>query len=190
MKYIIGLFVTVVLIILLIVLLVTGGSPKTQVPNSSKTLASYSNDPSAVVRLTVDGPITSPQDHHATRISVSRDSTTFEQLVGYNGQITTTQTYPNTQTSYLSFLRAIEIAGFTKGNTSASLKNDRGFCALGSRYIFEFEDNGKQLERFWSSSCGHVKSFQGNAPLNLSLFRKQVPDYDKLTNQTDFKLEL
>lgn len=190
MKYLLGFFITVGLIILLIVLLVMGNGPKTQVPNSSKTLASYSNDQSALVRLTVDGPITSPQEHHASRITVSRDSTTYEQLVGYNGQITSTQTFGNTQTSYLSFLRAIQLAGFTRGDTAANLKNDRGFCALGSRYIFEFEADGKQLERFWSSSCGGASSFKGSTALNLALFRKQVPDYDKLTSQNDFSLSL
>lgn len=190
MKYLLGFFVTILLIIMLIVLLVGGGSTKTAVPNTSHSLASYSNDQTAVVRVTVDGPITAPQNHHATRITVSRDSATFEQLVGYNGQITSTQTYPNTQTSYLSFLRGIELAGFTKGDIATNLKNDRGFCALGSRYIFEFEASGKQLERFWSTSCGGTKSFKGNTTINLALFRKQIPDYDKLTSQNDFNLDL
>ena len=190
MKYLIGFLITVGLIILLIVLLVSGSGSKTQVPHTSKTLASYSDDSTALVRLTVDGPITSPQEHHATRISVSRDTTTYEQLVGYNGHVTLAQSYPNTQTSYLSFLRAIELAGFTKGDTAANLKNDRGFCALGSRYIFEFEASGKQLERFWSTSCDGTRSFRGNAPLNLSLFRKQIPEYNKFTSQNDFSINL
>ena len=174
----------------MIVLLVSGGGSKTAVPSTSKLLTSYSNSSSALVRLTVDGPITAPQDHHAARITVSRDKTTFEQLIGYDGQVTSTQSFNNTQTSYLSFLRAIELAGFTKGDTAANLKNDRGFCPLGSRYIFEFEDNGKQLERFWSTSCGGTRSFKGNTALNLSLFRNQVPDYDKLTSNNDFTIDL
>ncbi len=190
MKYLIGFLVTVGLIVLLIVLLVTGGDSKTQVPKTLRVLTAYSDDATALVRLTVDGPITSPQEHHAARITVSRDTTTFEQLVGYNGQVTQTQSYGNTQTSYLTFLRAIELAGFTKGDTSSELKNDRGYCALGSRYIFEFEAGGKQLERFWSTSCGGIRSFKGNSSLNLTLFRNQVPDYNKLTSQNDFNINL
>lgn len=185
MKYIFGFLVTILLIILLIILLVTGGGSKSQAPNSSKTLSTYSDDASALVRLTVDGPIVAPQNHRATRITVSRDSTTFEQLVGYNGQVTLTQTYGNTQTSYLSFLRALQLAGFTKGDKSTDLKNDRGYCALGSRYIFELEASNKRLERFWSTSCGETRSFDGNTPLNLTLFRNQVPDYNKLINRSD-----
>ena len=176
MKYLIGLLVTIGLIILLIVLLVTGGS-KSKVPHTSQSLSSYSNDDQALVRLTVDGPINSPQDHRATRITVSRDSTVYEQLKGYNGEVVNLKTFPNTQTSYLSFLRSIELAGFTRGDTSAALTNDRGHCPLGSRYIFEIEDHGKQLERFWSTSCSGPKSFQGSANLIISLFRMQVPGF-------------
>ncbi|MDL2341529.1 MAG: hypothetical protein QFB87_00415 [Patescibacteria group bacterium] len=189
MKYLIGFFVTVGLIILLIVLLVSGGDTKTKVPNSSKSLDSYASS-AATARLTIDGPVSAPQNHYATRITVGRDSTTYEELQGYDGNVIKTQTYPNTQTSYTSFLRAIELAGFTKGDTAASLKNDRGYCALGSRYIFEFVDSGKQLERFWSTSCAGPKSFQGKTNLTLSLFKKQVPDYNKLVDHRSFSFDL
>ena len=123
MKYLFGFLVTVGLIVLLIILLATGGSSKTTLPNTSKLLTTYSNDPTALVRLTVDSPITAPQNHHAARITVSRDNTTFEQLVGYNGQITSTQSYPNTQTSYVTFLRAIEDRKSTRLNSSHVLRS-------------------------------------------------------------------
>ena len=181
MKYIIGLFVTIGLLILLIVLLTMGGGSKTKVPNSSQTLESYANS-SATVRLTVEGPINAPQDHLATRITVSRDMTTYEQIRGYDGGVVKTQSFPNTLSSYDSFLRAIELAGFTKGVTTDALKNDRGFCALGSRYIFELDDGGKQLERYWSSSCSGPKTFNGNTNLNITLFRKQVPNFNDFSN--------
>ena len=185
MKYIIGLLITTGLIILLIVLLVSGGGSKQKVPNTSKSLDSYANS-QAIARLTVDGPINAPGNHRSSRISVGRDSTTYEQFKGYDGEIIASQTFPNTQNSYESFLRAIKIAGFTSGDTSDALKNDRGYCALGTRYIFEFEDgSGKRLERFWSSTCGSPKSFKGNTSLNVILFQKQVPDYSRLTNNVD-----
>lgn len=182
MRYLFGFFITVGLIILLIVLLVTGGN-KSKVPNTSKTLASYANS-TAVVRLTIDGPINSVQDHRASRITVGRDNTTYEQLQGYDGNVTLLQTYPNTPTSYGTFLRAIALAGFTKGDTASALKNDRGYCPLGSRFIFELEDNGQQLERFWSTSCSGAKSFLGNANLIVNLFKRQVPDFNKMNDQS------
>lgn len=183
MKYILGFMASILLIILLIILLVSGGSnSKTKVPNSSVTLASYAST-EALTRLTIDGPITAPQDHRAQRITVSRDVITYEQLIGYDGQVVTTKTFPNTATSYESFLRAIGLAGFTKGDTAASLANDRGRCPLGSRYIFELENKGKRLERFWATSCKGPKSFQGSTNLNISLFKRQVPGYNKLSRQ-------
>ncbi|MBC7708059.1 hypothetical protein H7Y63_02450 [Polaromonas sp.] len=191
MKYILGFFITVGLIILLIVLLVAGGgdSTKTKVPSTSKTLESYAST-AATVRLTIDGPITAPENHRATRITVGKDSTTYEELQGYDGQVTKLETYPNTQTSYTSFLRSLEIAGFTKGDTSAALKNDRGYCPLGTRYIFELEDSGKQLERFWSTSCSGVKSFQGKTSLNVTLFKKQVPNIEKVRTPNGLSFNL
>ena len=179
MKYIIGFLLTIGLLILLIVLLATGGSNTSKVPNTSKKLDSYATT-DAVTRLTIDGPITNPQEHKATRITVGRDSTTYEQLQGYDGAVVNTQSFPNTHTSYLSFLRAIELAGFTLGDKSANVQNDRGHCPLGNRYIFELENNGKQVERFWSSGCSGPRSFKGNTNLNISLFKRQVPGFDKL----------
>lgn len=189
MKYIIGFLLTIGLLILLIVLLATGGSKTTKVPNTSKKLDSYANT-SAVTRLTIDGPITNPQEHKATRITVGRDTTTYEQLQGYDGAIVNTQSFPNTQTSYLSFLRAIELAGFTLGDTSANLKNDRGYCPLGNRYIFELEDNGKQIERFWSASCSGAHSFKGSTNLNVTLFKRQVPSFNKLDDKSNYSFNL
>lgn len=180
MKYIIGLLITAGLIILLIFLLVSGGNGTKKVPKTAKSLSSYASS-QAIARLTIDGPVTAPENHQAERITISRDTATYEQFKGYDGQLLNSQTFLNTQTSYESFLRAIQIAGFTKGDNSEALKNDRGYCALGTRYIFEFQDaNGKQLERYWSSSCNGVKSFKGNTPLNVTLFKKQIPGYNKL----------
>jgi hypothetical protein len=180
MKYILGFFVTILLLIVLVMLLVFGGNDKKSVPNTSKTLDSYSKT-EALTRLTVDGPINAPEVHRATRITVSKSETTLEQLRGYDGQVIDVKIYPNTQTSYLSFLRALDLAGFTKGDTSESLKNDRGYCPLGSRYIFELQDKGKQLQRFWSTTCKGAKSYEGNTSLTVQLFKNQVPNYSKVT---------
>lgn len=180
MKYILGFFVTVLLLIVLVMLLVFGGDDKKSVPSTSKTLASYSNS-EAETRLTIDGPINAPEMHRATRITVSQTKTTLEQLRGYDGQVIDTKTFDNTQTSYLSFLRALELAGFTKGDTAESLKNDRGYCPLGTRYIFELENNGKKLERFWATTCNGAKSYQGNTGLTVQLFKNQIPNYSKVT---------
>lgn len=184
MRYIIGFFITIGLLILLIVLLVTGGNDKANTPNAPKTLESYART-SAEARLTIEGPVNAPEDHRSVRISVGRDSTTYEQFDGYNGQVAQTETFGNTENSYSTFLRAIKLAGFTQGSKAPALKDDRGYCPLGKRYIFEFLQNGKSLQRYWATSCKGLKSFEGNTSLNISLFKSQVPGYQKLNSDVD-----
>jgi len=181
MRYLIGLLVTIGLLILLIVIIVqSGGNDKSKVPDSKKSLESYSLT-DAVARLTTDGPINAEQNHQQIQITVGRDDVAIAIKKGYDGAVTNLQTYSNTEASYNAFLHALDRAGFTKGNTTATLKDEGGYCALGSRYIFEFIKDGKTLERYWATSCGTPKTYLGAIDLTLTLFRNQVPDYDKIT---------
>ena len=180
MRYLIGLLVTIGLLILLIVIIVQGGgNNKAKVPESKKSLESYSQT-DAVARLTTDGPINAEQNHQQVQITVGRDNVAIATKKGYDGTVTNLQTYSNTEASYNAFLHALDHAGFTKGNADDKLKDERGYCALGSRYIFEFIQNGKTLERFWATTCGKPKTYLGALDLSLTLFHNQVPDYDKI----------
>lgn len=185
-RYFIGLLVTIGLIILLIVLITHGGgSNKSKVPASSASLVSYATT-SATVRMTIDGPVNAPQNHSQVQVSIGKDSTTFEQLQGYNGNVTNSQSFGNTEASYNVFLHALQLAGFTNGNTTAALKDESGYCATGDRYIFELIQNGKDLERFWVTNCMNTpKTFTGNLMLNRNLFEAQVPNYSRLSNTAD-----
>jgi hypothetical protein len=180
MRYIIGIFVTIGLIVLLIVLLLNhGGSNK--VPQTQMPLTSYANT-DTTVRLTTDEVINAPDNHRIIRITVGRDNTTFELLQGYDGNPLNTQTFAMSENAYGVFLHALEHADFTKGNNDSSLKDERGYCPLGRRYIFEILQNDSPIERYWTTSCGGTPhTFQGNAPLVLQLFRLQVPGYSNLT---------
>ena len=180
MRYLIGLLVTIGLLVLLIVIIVQGGgSSKTKTPDSQKPLISYSQS-DAVARLTTDGPINAERNHQQIQITVGRDYVAIASKKGYDGTVTNLQTYSNTAASYSAFLHALEHAGFTKGNADVKLKDESGYCALGSRYIFEFIQNGKTLERFWATTCGKPKTYLGSLDLSLTLFHNQVPDYDKI----------
>ncbi|MDB5184831.1 MAG: exported protein of unknown function [Candidatus Saccharibacteria bacterium] len=179
MRYIIGFFVTIGLLILLIILLVGGGNGKGngKVPATSKALKDYANT-DATVRMTVSGPIIANQEHKETQVTVGRDSTTYESITGYNDQVTDQQTYGNTQQSYASFLRALDKAGYTKGNSDQTLADERGYCALGNRYIFDLIQDGKTIQRFWASDCsGTPKTYLGNLGLTRSLFQRQIPKF-------------
>ena len=178
-RYFIGFVVTIGLVILLIYLVFHGGS-KPKVPMTHKTLDSYSvTDAQAI--MTIDGPINANQNHQGVKIIVSRDNVTFEQLQGYQGSVTNMQNFTNNVDAYSNFLVAIARAGFTLGNNNAGLKDERGYCPLGDRYNFELQQDGQELERYWTTSCGSPKSFLGNAQLTLTLFQNQVPNYDDLT---------
>lgn len=175
MRYFIGFLVTIGLIILLIVLLVTGGHKAPPVAKTSRPLASYANT-DATVRFVVDGPVSAPESHKAVRITVNRNQISYERLKGYDGEAVLTKTFANTESSYQAFLRSLELAGFTQGNGDKDLKDERGYCPLGNRYIFEMKQGSKSLQRFWSTSCRGTRTFEGKTPTVISLFKRQVPD--------------
>ncbi len=177
-RYFIGFIATVGLIILLIFLIFhSSGKPK--VPTTSKTLDSYAVT-DAEVSLIVDGPINADQLHQQVNITVGRDSATFEHIQGYQGNVVSLQNYANNVDAYTNFLFALAHAGFTEGNTSSSLADERGYCPLGDRYIFELKQDNQELERFWATNCGSPKTYQGNLSLTISLFQAQIPDYAQL----------
>ncbi len=178
MRYFIGFIIAIGLIIVLILLLFHGGG-KPKVPTTTKTLDSYAST-NAEARLIIDGPVNAPQNHQQIQITVGQNETTFEQLQGYNGSVTNLQSFANTQASFSVFLHALTGAGFTRGNIDTSLSDERGYCPLGNRYIFELIQDGKNIERFWGSSCGTPKTYLGNLNLTLNLFKAQVPSYSTL----------
>lgn len=192
-RYFVGLFLTIGLIILLIVLLVGGGNDagsgnnaKPKVPITKKELISYANT-GTEARLTMDGPINSPQEHKQAKITVSRTNTAYEQITGYNGQVTKKYTFSNTENSFSAFLHALAAVGFTKGDTSPEKQDEEGYCPRGKRYVLELNNGSKNIQRFWATSCGgDLKTYHGKLESTLDLFRAQVPGYNKLND--DFRL--
>ena len=178
MRYYIGFLIAAGLIILLIFLLFRGGG-KPNVPVTPKTLVSYANT-NAQASLTIDGPVNADQLHQQVRITVDNTEVTFEQIQGYNGSVVSQQQFSGNQNAFDVFLHALDYAGFTNGNTSKALSDERGYCALGDRYIFELSQNGNNIERYWATSCGKPKTYLGNLNLTLNLFQAQVPGYSDL----------
>ncbi len=177
LRYFVGFLLTVGLIVLVIVLLF-GGGHKTALP-AAKTLWSYSGT-DAETRLTIDGPINGDSIHQQVRITVSRDNVTYEQIQGYEGSVVNQQTFDNNEDAYDSFLHALAHAGFTRGDTSKALADEKGFCPLGDRYVLELRQNDKDIERFWATNCGGTQTYKGNKSVTLILFQRQVPGYEAL----------
>lgn len=182
MRYFIGFLVTVGLIIILILLLF-GGGDKAKLPKSTKTLDSYASS-NAEARLTIDGPVNADVIHQQIQINVAQNEVTYKQIRGYEGTVTKTTRYENNRSAYATFLRALALAGFTKGSLDAQLKDERGYCPLGSRYIFEFIQGDKKIERFWATSCGNPKTYLGSFRLTTQLFEAQVPNFTDVNRDT------
>lgn len=190
MRYFIGFLVTIGLIVLLIVLLFHGGNSG-KVPQTKVPLVSYATT-DTVVRATIDETINAPEIHRTIQITVGRDNTTLNVIKGYDGDSQKNLSYPMTESAYGVFLKALQHAGYTTGNDDSSLKDERGYCPTGSRYIFEVVQGGDSIERYWSTSCGGnaPSTFKGKTSLVLDLFRSQVPDYDKQVNNNSGLLGL
>lgn len=189
-RYIIGFVVTVFLLIVLVVLLIGGniggGSSKknTKTTTTMKQLQDYSNS-GAVVKVTIDGPVNAQQVHDQINITVGRDTTVINRNSGYDGNVVKTMTYTNTETAYNVFLNSLNKVGFDKGDNNKALKDDRGFCPIGNRYVFEIIENGQSVQRYWATSCGGTKTYLGQLGLTLRLFRAQAPDYSAFISGTN-----
>jgi hypothetical protein len=183
MKYFFGFLASIGLIILVFILILRGfgGKPQGQQPDP---LTDYANS-DALVRMTVDGPIVSDQQHQAYRITVGRSETRIETLQGYEYDAIDTKTYNNNQEGFTNFLRAIEFAGFAKGvkDVDNQQQDERGVCATGNRFVFEIIDGTSQVQRYWSTSCGNNGTFKGKTEQVKRLFDRQVPspDFTQLT---------
>jgi hypothetical protein len=179
MRYIIGFLIGLGLIILLFVMIFRGGNGPAPAPNATQRMVDYANT-ETVVQYIDDYPVAADQTHRQLVTTVGRDQTTFTIQSGYEGKTLRTQSYPNNATSYAVFLRSLQIYGYTNGDTSAALRDDRGYCPLGHRYIFTIKNGDQNVQRFWATSCGNVGSFKGQTGSIRELYRRQVPDREKL----------
>jgi hypothetical protein len=179
MKYFLGFLGIVGLVILVIVLIIRGFSGGgSKAPKTQASLSDYTNT-STLMRFTIEGPVTADQTYHEVRVTVGRDANTIEVVKGYQGEVTQAQTYANNSDAYGNFLRALQLQSYTKGNPDPKLADERGYCPSGNRYVYEIISGSTDVQRFWIGTCGGG-TFKGNSPTIRSLFRRQIPDFDKI----------
>lgn len=182
MKFILGLFIIAAALIVGIVLMVRR-DPSPDVPQTVSQrvdLTDYAST-SATATYVIEGKLNSEEEHRAIRISVNRNSRTLDILSGYNQTVVQTQTLPNTQSAYEEFLYALENAGFSSSQ-EARYSSEKGVCPLGTRYLYEFSNEGDDLLSLWSTTCSKSDGpFAGNASLIRRLFQNQMPDYRTFT---------
>lgn len=179
MRYFIAFFVALGLLFLVIFLLFHSTSkPKTP---TTKSLISYAST-DAQVSMLIDGRVNADQNHQQVLITVDNQDVTFQQFQGYDGDAVNTQTFSNTQNSYEAFLQSLAHAGFALGNRDPKARDERGFCPLGRRYVFQLQQDSQSLERYWATSCGgNLKTYAGDKNVTIALFQAQVPNYRNLT---------
>jgi len=177
-----------IVFIVIMINLFTGGAKKTPVTTKPaiQPLASYA-ETNATVSLITDGIINGDELHRSIRITVSANQREVDVLQGYNPRVITSKTFVNNQEAFTVFLKAIANAGFvTKQKNPKAPADERGLCPLGFRYIYELNNDGDDLSRLWSSSCGTaVGTSAGNASTLLTLFQYQIPNYSTITAQVN-----
>lgn len=183
MRYLTGILIAIGLVVLLIILIIKAFSGGGGTPEPKQIdLNSYANT-SAVMQLTIDGPVNADQSHSKLRVSVGRDETVLQIVKGYEDNVVTTKSFANNQASYTHFLHALNVAGFTKGNIDPNVRDERGYCPVGQRFIFEAISGGSSVMRWWKTSCGEG-NFIGRSDVIRNLFKAQVPNYTLLTLKT------
>lgn len=165
----VGFGLVVLVVVLLIKAFTGGGSSK---PAGITDLTHYAST-NAVAELYIDAPINLNQDHRTIKISVDQTETQIQVMQGYDGDVTKQQTFPNSQSGFAVFLRALQLQNFAKGNSDPAQADERGACPLGDRYIYQFVTGGETKFRYWSTSCGGG-TFQGNNSNVRTLFTRQV----------------
>lgn len=169
-----------ILLVIIVVRLIFGGGSSDQANKPAPiVLASYANT-NKQVQLTIRGQVNADETHREIRITVGRDKTDFQVLQGYQGKVIAEHTFTNNTAAYGTFLRAIDLQGFTKGTAeNKALDDSRGYCPQGRLYTFEILTGAQPDQSYWSSTCG-VGTLQAKANTLLSLFQAQVPDYNRL----------
>lgn len=179
MRYFLGFLAAIGLIAIVFFLIIRGFS------GGSKDVQSQLTDYTAtdtVMQFTIDGRVTAEQQHHAARVTIGRHESKIEIIRGYQGQVIEQVVYPNNEQAYGTFLRALQLLGYTKGSTDPKVADERGVCPSGQRYIFEIVTGSANVQRYWNTSCGGG-SFKGDSAKIRALFREQIPDFSKITGK-------
>lgn len=183
MKYFFGFLASIGLIIFVIVLIVRGftggGDKKVNIP---APLSDYANT-SVQMQYIMDGPTVADQERRSLRITVGQDESSIEILEGYNQNVVASKSYLSNESAYGEFLRALDVAGYTKGAEDEKSKqnsDERGFCPSGYRFSFDIVDGSSRKQHLWATSCGSKQgTFKGKTPAVRTLFEDQIPDYGK-----------
>jgi hypothetical protein len=177
MRYFVTLLIGIGLVILVIILLIRaifggGGDPAQE--SQGKPLVDYANS-NVIMRTTIAGPIEANSEYEEIRIDVSQYSTDIRIINGFQGRVVRSESATSNTQAYASFLRALDLMGYANGDDREELKDERGHCPFGRRFIFEIIDGSEKVQRYWTTSCNRDGSFKGDSDGVIRLFRAQIP---------------
>lgn len=181
MRLIVSILIGIGLIVIVLILIFRafaslGTTNRSDVDRSQANLASQADNDSTM-RFTTQGRINSEEEHRQIVISVSRSQVQMQVMSGYQNNVIDSATFANNEAAYGNFLRALDLAGFTNGNDSEELRDERGYCPRGQRFVLEAHGEGLDT-RFWSTSCSNTtRTSRADVNTVRDLFRAQVPDY-------------
>lgn len=181
MKYFLAFLAAVALIVMVFILVLRGltgdGRPaiRTQMVDYAKT--------ETIMQMTVSGRVNIDQEHRQVRVEIGRTSNKVELIGGYDGTVLSSRTYPSNEAAYATFLRALDLQGYTRGDANPEREDSRGHCPNGKVYTFKIITGSSTVQNFWTTSCGGG-TFGGNTSVVRTLFREQIPDYSTIIRGT------
>lgn len=174
MRYLLGLLGIIGLVIVVVVLIIRGFAGD-DTAKDQKPLADYTQT-SAVMRLTVEGPINAESQHQAVRVTVGRAEAKAEILQGYHQSVVNSVSHPNNEAAYGVFLRALDLLNFNAGSDDPKLADPRGYCPDGNLYTLQIYQDGREIQSYWRTSCKQG-TFGGELAKITDLFEAQIPNY-------------
>jgi hypothetical protein len=183
MRYFVGFLITIGLIVVAFILILhsfSGGSTK-----STKTpLVNYANT-NTTMQMTIDGPINAQLSHYEVQMTVGENQTQINLFQGYQNTVAKTQSYQSNPSAYAEFLRALDLAGYTEGESGSGVDNDpRGYCPTGYRYSFQILNGSQVTQSYWATSCGGQGTFKGQTDIVKDLYIAQIPNYEDIVSNT------
>lgn len=180
MRYFLSILAVVVLVVITIIIIANSAGHRKSNLTPQVSLSNYSYA-GTYVSQTTNGILTNEDQRTAIKITVSQASRQLDILSGYEQNVTSSETFPNTPAAYNVFLQGIQQAGFTKSRKTTET-NMFAVCPLGNTYQYVLNSPTATVSNLWSTSCFLTDgTFNGSGVLVRQLFQLQIPNFTAFT---------
>jgi hypothetical protein len=180
-RYLFGVLGVITALLLLLVFVLNRGGNDTPTSTADKPaltkLVDYA-DKNSIVSMTIVGKLVGEEEHRSIRIVVTPTERSLQVLSGYEQNIISAQTYPNTKAAYENFLSALGGQGFLSYKKSP-ITDQRSTCPTGNRYVYDVTLDGQSVSNLWNVNCDKSGTFAGKGATIRQLFERQIPEYNK-----------